>query len=82
MLCRTNYIEINIFFCSTYDDAGQPVPTEVHARQGYLEESNVNPVESMMTLMELYRAYEVQQKALQAADQMDNRAANELGKLA
>jgi len=71
---------MNLFSAS--DETGPEIPSDSRVRQGFLETSNVNPVETMMHLIDLYRAYEAQQKALQAGDQMDNRAANDLGKLA
>lgn len=68
-------------FTST-EGSGQELPSEARVRQGYLENSNVNPLETMTHLMDLYRAYEAQLKTLQAMDQMDSRAANDIGKLA
>lgn len=68
-------------FAST-GDSGQDEPSEARIRQGYIEDSNVNPVETMIHLMNLFRAYEVQQKALQAVDQLDAKAISEVGKLA
>ncbi len=59
------------------------VPTPVEnpsIKQGYLEDSNVNPLESMLELMDCYRAYEAQQKTIQTVDQLDNKAANEVGR--
>ncbi len=64
------------------DASGAETPAESPVRQGYLEDSNVNPLETMVTLIDLYRAYEAEQKALQAADQLDNRAVNDVGKIA
>jgi flagellar basal-body rod protein FlgF len=68
-------------FTST-EEAGQELPSEAKMRQGYLENSNVNPLETMTQLIDLYRAYEAQLKTLQAMDQMDSRAINDVGKLA
>lgn len=69
----------NLFMAT--DGAGTALPAEAEIRQGYLEDSNLNPLGTMIHLIDLYRAYEVQQKTLMAVDQMDNQAANELGKL-
>ncbi len=60
--------------------AGMEKPEKSLVSQGYLEDSNVNPLETMVALIDLYRVYEAEQKALQSADQMDNRAVNNLGK--
>jgi flagellar basal-body rod protein FlgG len=38
--------------------------------QGYLELSNVSVVEEMVNLIQAQRAYEINSKAVQAADQM------------
>jgi len=44
--------------------------------QGYLEMSNVNVVEEMVTMITAQRAYEVNSKAIQTADQMLQMANN------
>ncbi len=62
------------------DASGAEKPANSPVRQGYLEDSNVNPLETMVLLIDLYRTYEAEQKALQSADQLDNRAVNNLGK--
>ncbi|MCD6310234.1 MAG: flagellar basal-body rod protein FlgG [Candidatus Eremiobacteraeota bacterium] len=47
--------------------------------QGYLEKSNVNVVEEMINIIQAQRAYEINQKSIQAADEM-MRQANQLHK--
>ena len=42
--------------------------------QGYLEMSNVKVVEEMVNLIKAQRAYEVNSKAIQAADEMMQRS--------
>lgn len=64
------------------DSSGPSVPSEARVRQGAIEGANVNAVEAMVHLIDLYRSYEIQQKSMQAADQLDGKAANELGRLA
>ncbi len=49
--------------------------------QGYLETSNINAVSEMVEMITITRAYESNQKALQAADDMLSKAVNEVGKL-
>lgn len=62
-------------------EAGAPQPVDaVNIQQGYLELSNVNTLEDMINIIDLHRAYELQQKTLQAVDQMDGKAANDIGK--
>lgn len=50
-------------------------------RPGYLERSNINPVSEMVQLINILRAYEANQKAIQAQDQTLDRAANEIGRV-
>lgn len=50
-------------------------------RQGTLEMSNVNVVTEMVNLITGYRAYEVNAKAVQAHDQLLDKAVNEVGKV-
>jgi len=47
--------------------------------QGYLEKSNINIVEEMISIIEAQRAYEINQKGVQSADQMQ-KLANQLKK--
>ncbi len=49
--------------------------------QGYLETSNINAVTEMVEMITITRAYESNQKALQAADDMLAKAVNDVGKL-
>ena len=39
-------------------------------RQGFLETSNVNVVEELVTMIQTQRAYEMNSKAIQTSDQM------------
>ncbi len=66
---------------SSTNASGQAAPANTGVEQGYLEGSNVNPVEEMINLLDIYRAYEAQQKTLKAADQLDGHAANDVGKV-
>jgi flagellar basal-body rod protein FlgG len=49
-------------------------------RQGFLEASNVTPVNEMVQLMETVRRFEAEQKFVHAYDGMLDRAISELGK--
>ena len=40
-------------------------------QSGYLEQSNVNTIETMVTMMELARAYERSAKMLKSAKELD-----------
>lgn len=61
--------------------SGRALPSEATVKQGYIESSNVNSMREMVNLIDLYRGYEVQQKSMQAVDQLNSKAANELGKI-
>jgi flagellar basal-body rod protein FlgF len=61
------------FFRMRGGDAA-PVDENVKLAGGYLEGSNVNPVEQMVTMISLARQFEMQVKMLQSADQNDKSA--------
>ncbi len=50
--------------------------------QGFVEGSNVNPVLEMVEMIEVNRAYEANQKVIQATDTMAGRLINEVTRLA
>ena len=47
--------------------------------QGFIESSNVNPVNEMVDMIEVERIYEANQKAIQSHDQLLGRLINEVG---
>ncbi len=47
--------------------------------QGFAEASNVNALEEMIHMMECLRIYEACSKVMQAGDEMDGKAVNEMG---
>ncbi len=49
--------------------------------QGYLEQSNVNPIEEMVKLIDSLRSYESCMKVIQARDELTGRAVNEMGRV-
>jgi len=49
--------------------------------QGSLEMSNVNPVEEMVRMIDSLRTYESCLKLIQSQDEMDGKAANEIGRV-
>lgn len=55
--------------------------TNYTIRQGMLEESNVNPVREMVTMIEVTRAYESNQKVISVFDEVMRRVANDLGRI-
>ena len=50
-------------------------------RQGFIEASNVNPVLEMVSLIEVHRNYEANQKMIQASDAALSKAVNEVGRV-
>jgi flagellar basal-body rod protein FlgG len=52
----------------------------VHVEQGFLEGSNVNPVEEMMALVELQRAFETSQSMIRGYDDIYKTAVSQLGR--
>lgn len=66
-----------------YDAIDGATETEPKAvvQQGYLEASNINAVSEMVEMITITRAYEANQKAVQTADSMIDKAVNEVGRL-
>ena len=61
--------------------AGPAAPVEeVRVRQGHLEMANVNVVREMIDLIAVMRAYEANQKIIQAHDETLGKAVNEMGR--
>jgi flagellar basal-body rod protein FlgF len=56
------------------DGSAAPADERTQAASGYLEGSNVNAVEEMVTMISLARQFETQVKLLQTADQNDKSA--------
>ncbi len=55
--------------------------TQGQVLQGSLEASNVNPMDEMVKLVDSLRTYETTVKVIQANDELDSKAANEIGKV-
>lgn len=50
-------------------------------KQGFLESSNVNIIQNMVSMISAYRNFEADQKALLAQDETLDKAANQVGKV-
>ncbi len=77
-LSRLQKVGENLF------DAGgiNAIPLENgRIRQGALEGSNVNSISEMVNMVRVMRLYEAAQKVIHTADQMAEKAANDLGRL-
>ena len=63
------------------EGAEQAAAPSTQVMQGYLEESNVNPIEEMVNMITALRIYEANQKGLAAQDRSLERLVNETGRL-
>lgn len=64
------------------DAAASPLPARGHQIiGGAVEGSNVNPVEVMVSMIELLRTYEASQRAIQAMEEANRQAIAELGRV-
>lgn len=68
-------------FIPSGQGGGEQPARNTEVRQGFLEDSNVNPLLEMTQLIETTRYYESCVKAIKSYDDMAAKAANELGKL-
>lgn len=64
------------------DGAAEDIPENSVIHQGFLEKSNVNTILEMTEMIDLYRAYEGQQKMIRAVDDLDDLAVRKVGALA
>ncbi|MBP7459947.1 MAG: flagellar basal-body rod protein FlgF [Candidatus Delongbacteria bacterium] len=55
--------------------------SDARVKQGFLEDSNVNGIEEMVDMLELYRHYESGQKMIQSLDETLNTLVNQVGRL-
>ncbi len=62
------------------NDTAQPAES-YQIRQGYVETSNVNIIESMVDMIVSFRAYEAGQKAIHSQDETLDKAVNDLGRV-
>jgi flagellar basal-body rod protein FlgG len=68
-------------FQSTDPNQKEKLAPNTKIRQGYLEQSNVNNVQEMVHMIEAVRSFETYQKVIQTIDQLDERAANTIGRI-
>jgi len=60
--------------------AEEPVES-INIKQGYVEGSNVSTVQEMAEMIDLHRAYQTQQRAIQTIDDLDAQAIGRVGRL-
>lgn len=68
----------NLFIAE--NETEQYLPENFEVRQGFLEKSNVNPVEEMMGLIEVQRQFESTQKIIKAMDDTFKSAVTQVGR--
>lgn len=78
-----DYNYLNLYGENFYEAVDGAVETDSLAtiEQGYTEQSNVNVIDEMVSMITITRAYEAGQKMIQTQDNLLNRSVNEVGKL-
>ncbi|MBX6396508.1 MAG: flagellar hook-basal body protein, partial [Alicyclobacillaceae bacterium] len=61
--------------------AGALVPSIAQVRQGFLEQSNVDPGDTMVQMIDVVRAYEANQKVIHTIDQSMDKLVNQVGRV-
>ena len=64
-----------------YQISGPTTPSKASVRSGCLEQSNVTPIEGMVQMIAVQRAYEAAQHAITAQDDSLGKAVNDVGKV-
>jgi flagellar basal-body rod protein FlgF len=72
-------VDAGVYAADGAQPAGDPQGRDVVLRSGHLEASNVNTAREMVQLMETLRHYESMQRAIQAYDDVLERALRKLG---
>ena len=58
-----------------------PKTADIKISQGFLEESNVNPITEMVDMLEVFRAFEADQRAVRIQSETLGRAVNDVGSI-
>jgi flagellar basal-body rod protein FlgF len=76
-----DYNYLSKFGENLYDavDGAQMVDAQCQVHQGYLEASNINVVKEMVEMINITRAYETNQKVIQAIDETLDKSVNSIG---
>ena len=69
----------NLFQLSSPQEEREADKAVIH--QGFVETANVNVIEEMIALIDTHRNFEAYTRLLQANDELDAKAANDLGKV-
>lgn len=70
----------NSYFRNTHPDNLKADAPKTQVRQGFLENSNVNPVKEMTRLIEATRAYESHMQAIKTYQDIDGRSVNDIAR--
>jgi flagellar basal-body rod protein FlgF len=73
--------EGNSYFRPPSLDGSVGLSSNYSIKQGFLEASNVNTIQNMVSMISAYRNFEADQKALYAQDETLDRAVNQVGKV-
>lgn len=78
-----DYSYLKLFGENFYEAVEGAVEKDAAAtiEQGFTEQSNVNVIDEMVSMITITRAYEAGQKMIQTQDNLLNRAVNEVGKV-
>lgn len=63
-----------------FSQDGGAAPAQASIRQGFLEKSNVNPVDEMVEMISVMRNYETSQRMIKMQDQTLDKAVNEIAR--
>jgi len=78
-LSRLEKIGKNLFKQTNKNE--QEIESNSTVIQGFLESSNVSPVEEMVNLISLHRQFELNGKAIETFSEMDKKATSDLGRI-
>ena len=70
----------NSLFIPEKEEIREKPIEQICIKQGYLEQSNVNPIEEMVEMLMTLRRFEAIQKSIKLQNETIGKAANELGR--
>lgn len=71
----------NSLFALTAEVSPEVIVEGMSVKQGFLEESNVDPIKEMVNMMTIFRYFEADQKVIRTQDEILRLAVNEIGKI-
>lgn len=89
MSIRSHWLTLQIITILTYTEitslgavaGATQIDAKAQIEQGYTEQSNVNVISEMVSMINITRAYEAGQKMIQTQDSLLQKSANEIGKV-